>query len=171
IERANYRDVRQIRVNELARDGKDQAGLNRNIDGIAGAGRLVGVDWQKEIGKGKTSCGVGHRCDRLLNCITGKINPLEKMRDLVSADALSNFQHLQAAGFAAKRRIEAGATLFDVSEVEGRDVGDNLDVIGVVEIGIGDGDGGMVGDGQGLRKGRTKVWVFGAAIAGEPTSV
>jgi hypothetical protein len=69
-----------------------------------------------------------------------QINPPEGVRDLVSANALGDFQHFQAASFVAERGIEAGATLFDVSEVEGR---------GIVEVGIGDGDGGLVGDGQG----------------------
>ena len=56
--------MRQIRVDEFAGDGQDQAGLNRHVVGVAGAGWLVWVDWQERIRKCKTVLRIRHRCDK-----------------------------------------------------------------------------------------------------------
>lgn len=50
------------------------------------------------------------------------------MSDLVSANAAGDLQYFPIADLLAKLRIEARATLFDVSEVKRRHVGDRLDI-------------------------------------------
>src|SRR5579862_6995150 len=55
--------------------------------------------------------------------------------------------------------------------MERRSIGDDLDVVGIPEIGIGDGDGGAVVDGNGLRKRGAKIGVCRAAITDEPAGV
>jgi len=91
--------------------------------------------------------------------------------DLVSPNTQRDFQHFQTTDFLAKCRIETRATLFDISEVERCSVGDDLNVVGIPEIGIGPRDGGAVGDSNGLRKRGPKVRVCRAAIADEPAGV
>ena len=110
-------------------------------------------------------------CNSRLDAIAGKIDPFQKVRDLISPNTQRDFQHFQTADLLAKRCIETRAALFDISEVERCSVGDDLNVTGVPEIGIGPGDGGAVGDGNGLRKCGGKVRVCPAAIADEPAGV
>jgi hypothetical protein len=71
----------------------------------------------------------------------------------------------------AECRIETRTTLFDISEVERCCVGDYLNVVCIPKIGIGPGDGGAVGDVNGLRKRGAKIRTRRAAIADEPTGV
>ena len=161
----------QILFNEFAGDGKDQAGLNQRVVRVGCTGWIVGVEWKEKIRKRKAGLGVRHRRDRRLNPIARKINPFQKVSDLVSPNTLRDFQHFQAAGFPAKRRIETRPTLFDVSEVKRSDVSNHLDMIWIVEVGIGDGDGGAVGYGNGLWKRRSKVRVCRAAVVDVPAGV
>jgi len=100
-----------------------------------------------------------------LDSIAGKIDPFQKVSDLVSRNTQRDFEHFQTADFLAECRIETRATLFDISEVERRSVGDNLNVVGIPKIGIGPGDGGAVGDVNGLRKYGAKIRIGRAAIA------
>ena len=151
--------MRKTGTNELARDGEDQARLDECTQG---AGEKIR----------KRQPGVRDGCDRGLDAITCEIDPFQEVADFVSADAEDDLKELRAGGFLAQRRIEAGAALLDVSEVEGCNVGDHLDVgSGAIEIRIGDRDSGAVCDSNGLRKRGAKVRVGFAAIAGEPAGV
>jgi hypothetical protein len=91
--------------------------------------------------------------------------------NLVSPNTQRDFQHFQTADFLAECRIETRATLFDISEVERCGIGDDLNVVGIPKIGVGPGDGGAVGDVNGLRKRGAKIRIRRAAIADEPAGV
>jgi hypothetical protein len=55
--------------------------------------------------------------------------------------------------------------------VEGRRVRDYLNVVGVVEIGVRDGNCSPILDGDRLGKRGSEVGIGGTAIANEPTGV
>src|SRR5271155_2422173 len=93
------------------------------------------------------------------------------MRDLIPADSLGDFQYFLTAGFSAERLVQARATLFDISEVERGGIGDDLDVVGVAEISIGDRDGRAIGYGDGLGEGGAEVRVRRAAVTDEPAGI
>ena len=114
---------------------------------------------------------VRDRCHRRLDSVAGKIDPLQKVSDFVSPNTERDFQHFQTADFLAECRIKTRASLFDISKVERRSVGDDLNVVGIPKICIGPGDGGAVGDVNGLRKGGAEVRIFCAAIACVPTGI
>ena len=123
VQRTNDRAVRKIRIYELTRDRKDQAGLNRRVEGA------------EEIFKRETA--VRHRRDWGLYSVAGKIDPLQKVANLIPANAQCNFQHFKRSNFPGHNRIKAGTTLLDVSEVKGRGVGDHLNMSGApVQIGV-----------------------------------
>ncbi len=71
--------------------------------------------------------------------IACKIDPFQKVSDLVSANAECDLQHFETADFLAKCRIETRAALFDVSEVESRYVRDRLDVVVTGKVGVAQG--------------------------------
>ena len=71
-----------------------------------------------------------------MHSIACKIDPFQKVRDFVSANAQSNFQHFRAADFLAQRGIEARAALLDHSEVKSCDVGDRLNMIVALKVGV-----------------------------------
>ncbi len=131
-QRTNHGAVRKTGTNELARDRKDQAWLDECTQGAGEKIRKrqpIVCDWS----------------NRGLDSIAGKIDPFQEVGNFVSADAEDDLKELRARGFLPHRRVEAGASLLDVSEVEGCNVGDHLDVGGrAIEIRIGDGDGGAV---------------------------
>ena len=77
-QRANDRDMGEVRADEFARNGKDEAGLNK-------------VGWLQrwiveKIRKRQAGYGVGKRRHRLLHSIARKINPFEEVSDLVATD-------------------------------------------------------------------------------------
>src|SRR5580658_7338327 len=146
-------------MDEFGRDGEDQAGLD------------LRVEWVEEIGKGQLEYGVGERRDSWLDSVAGKIDPLEEVGDLVAANAECDLENFFAGDLAGHRCVEARASLFDGAEVEGSNVGDGLNVVGIVEIGIGDGDGGNVIESDGLGESRTEVRIGCAAVTREPTGV
>ena len=155
----NHRTVRKPGTNELARDREDQAGLDECTQG---AGEKIR----------KRQPFVRDGCDRGLDSIAGEIDPFQEVGNFVSANAEDDLEHLHARRLLAHRRVEAGAALFYVSEVEGCCVGDHLDVGGrAIQIRIGNGDSGAVCDGNGLWKRGAKVRVGFAAIADEPAGV
>src|SRR5580698_998362 len=170
IARSNNRAVRQIRGDEFRRHREDQAGLNQWIEGV------------EEIGKCEFGVRVGKRRNRGLHCITRKINPLQEVSDLVSADTQCNLQDLQAADLLAQRRIQTGTALFDVSEMKCGHICDRLDVHvagntgrilerSAIEISIRPGNGVHPVERERLRKGSAKVRVRGAAITNVPTGI
>src|SRR5271169_534440 len=162
IARPNYCAERQIRADEFARNREDQAGLNP-------ARRLQ--RWVIEKIR-KRQPAVGHRCYRRLHAIARKIDPFEKVGDLVPANSQGDLQHFETADFLAHRLIQARSALFDISEVERSSVGDDLKVGGTpIQICIADGDRAAVGDGDRLRKCGAKVRVCRAAVTNVPAGV
>src|SRR5579862_6675018 len=141
--------MREIGADEFARDWKDKAGLNQSWR----LQRRV----SEEIGECQPS--VGHWCHRGLDCIPCKIDPLQKVSNFIPANAESNLHHIWIRGFLVHGGVKTRAALFDVSEVERRYVRDHLDMIGVIEISVGNGNGGAVGDRECLREGGAKVGV------------
>ena len=131
----------KVRADEFARDGKDQTGLNLWIEW-----------WAEEIGKREARCGVRKRRHRGLHSIARKIYPFKEVRNLVSTNAKCDFQYFQAAHFLTKRLIQARSALFDVAEVKRCSVGDHLNVVGIVEVGIRNRDRSAVSDVDCLRK-------------------
>src|ERR1700679_2099556 len=162
----------EIRTDEFARDGKDQAGLNEG----GGLQRWV----IEEIRKRQAGYGVGKWSYRLLHSIASEINPFQEMSDLVSTDAKSDLQHLWIRHFLTHRCVKTGATLLNHSEVKGRHIRDRLSMeVGkkvvadgcAVEIGIVSGNGGDPTESDRLRKGGAEVRIGCAAVANEPTGV
>ena len=139
---ANYCAVRQLRTDKFAGNGEDQTGLNQ-------AGRL-----QRWVGEKvrKRQASIRHRRHRGLHSIARKIYPFQEVRNLVSTNAKCDFQYFQAAHFLTKRLIQARSALFDVAEVKRCSVGDHLNVVGIVEVGIRNRDRSAVSDVDCLRK-------------------
>jgi hypothetical protein len=159
--RTNDCTVREIGADEFARDRKDQVRLNQ---GGRKQRRFV-----EKIRKGETP--VRHRRDRRLYSVTCEIDPLEKVSDLVSADTEGDLKHLRMFNFLTHGCVKTGTPLFNVSEVKGCYIRDHLNVIGILEISIGDGNGGPVIDIDSLRKRGAKVWIGCTAVANEPAGV
>src|ERR1700723_4681449 len=158
----------EIRGGEFARNGKDQTGLNS-------AGRLQRWIVEK-IGKRQTGNGVLKRRHRGLYRIACKIDPFQKVSDLISPNAECDLQHFQTADFLAERGVETRSALFDVSEVESRYVRDRLDVVVTGKVGVGSaleilvvsGDGGNIIELESLRESGAKVWIGRTEVAHEP---
>lgn len=94
------------------------------------------------------------------------------MADFVASDAEDDLQDFSAGGFLRHGGIEAGAALLDESEVEGCGVGDDLDEVGVIHVGVIAGDGPAIFDDYGLGViSAAEVGVGLAAIAGEPAGI
>src|SRR5713101_2173192 len=97
------------------------------------------------------------------------------MQDLRPADADGDAQYFWARYPLTERGVKTGASLLDETEVKSRGVGNRLDVIGIVQIGWGCGNGGMLSLTQawdGLREGRcSEIEIFFASVAGPPTRV
>ena len=114
-----------------------------------------------------------------LHSITRKINPFQKVRDLVSTDAKGDLKHLRIRYFLTHGRVKTRAALLNVSKVEARCIRDRLNMvvtgkIGVgspVEIGIGSGNGRDILKSDRLRKGGAEVWIGCTAVADEPAGV
>src|SRR5580700_1295242 len=157
----------EIGPEEFARDGKDQAGLNLRIE------------WTEKIGKCQTGYGVRKRRHRNLHSVARKINPFQKVSDLVSTNAKSNLKHFRVLHFLTHGSVETGATLLNVSEVKGRCIRDRLNMVVTVKdgagrtekIGIRSGDGGNSIQFDRLRKCGSKVRIGCAAVANVPACV
>src|SRR5580658_5031749 len=107
----------EIGPEEFARDGKDQAGLNLRIE------------WAEKIGKCQTGYRVRKWRNRGLHSVARKINPFQKVSDLVSTNAKSDLKHIRILYFLTHGSVETGATLLNVSEVKGRCIRDRLNMI------------------------------------------
>ena len=171
IARSDHRAVRQVRVDEFAGNGEDQAGLNQ-------IGRL---QWwiREKIREREAGYGVRKRRHGRLHAVTCEISPLQEVSDLVSANTDRDLQHFQTGDFTAKRRIETRSTLFDHSEVKSRYIRDRLDMIVSGEVRIGSSveivvvprNGGNIVESQRLRESAAEVWIGRTAVANVPTGV
>src|SRR5580693_6085599 len=121
--------MRQIRADEFARNGKDQAGLNQT----AWLQRWVG----EKIGKRQAGYGVRKRRHRPLHSIARKINPFQKVSDLVSTDAKGDLKHFWIRHFLTHGGVKTRAALFDISEVKGRHIRDRLDMVVTGKVRVG----------------------------------
>jgi len=160
-EGTNDRDMRQVGAEELAGNREDKAGLNQRRRGKR---RVC-----EEIWKGQSR--VSDWSNRGLNAVAGKIYPFQKMRDFVSANAEGDLENLWMFSLLAHRRIKARAALLYISKVKCCSIRNYLDMVGVVEVGIGDGNGGSVGDLDRLRKGSAEVGISSASVPDEPTGI
>jgi hypothetical protein len=106
-----------------------------------------------------------------LNSVASEINPFLEMRDFVSPDAKGNLEHFGIIHFLTHCRIEAGAALLNHAKVEGCNVCDYLNMIGIVEISVGDRNSGAVRYINRLRKCGPRVWIRSTALARVPTRV
>ena len=97
-QRTNDCDMGEVRVDEFARDGKDQARLNQ-------AGRLY-RRIVEEIRKRQAGYGVLKRRDGLLYSITGEVNPFEKMSDLVSTNTKGDLKDFGIRYFLTHGSVE-----------------------------------------------------------------
>src|SRR5271156_476111 len=157
----------QTRANEFAGNREYQAGLNLRIK------------WAEKIRKRQARYGVGKRRHRDLHSVPRKIGPFQKVSDLVSPNTQGDFQHFQTADFLAKRRIKTRATLFDISEVKGRNIRDRLDMIvtrkvgvgSTIEIGVVSGNGGDIIECERLGESGAQIWIGCTAVANEPAGV
>ena len=104
-------------MNELARNREDQAWLDECTQG---AGEKI-RERQPVVRNGS---------NRGLDSIARKIDPFQEVGNFVAADAEDDLKDLHAGGFVPHRRVEAGAALLDVSEVEGCSVSNHLNVGG-----------------------------------------
>ena len=94
------------------------------------------------------------------------------MGDFVSPNAQCDLQHFARTNLLRHGGVEAGTSLFDVSKVKSRGVGNDLIMIGgAVQIGVVSRNGRPVGDGDGLGICGAEVRVGLAPIADEPAGV
>src|SRR5580658_357629 len=152
---------------EFDRDGENQAGLNQLVERF------------EKIRKCQARYGVREWSNRGLHSVAGKINPLQKVSNLVSANAESDLKHFRIGHLLTHGCVKARSALLNLSEVKGRHIRDRLNVIVALKIvvvfafviGIGSGNGGYSVERQRLRKGGTEVRIGGAAVANVPTGV
>src|SRR5580658_828899 len=143
------------RADEFARDGEDQARL------------LQLIQRAEEIGELQAGNGIRKRRHGSLHSIAGEIDPLQKMSDLVSANAQSDLKHLRIRYFWTHGCVKAGAALLDHSEVKGCNIRDGLDMFVPGKVGIGStqevavvaGNGRNIVERDGLREGGAEVWI------------
>ena len=128
-ERTNDRDMGQFGADELARNGEDQAGLNQ----AGGLQRWV----VEKIGKRQAGYGILKWRHRLLYSVTRKINPFQKVSDLVSTDAKSDLKHFRVRHFLTHGRVKTRAALLNVSKVKARYIRDRLNMLVTGKIGVG----------------------------------
>ena len=118
----NDRYVGEIRADEFAWDGEDEAGLNE----AWGLKRWV----VEEIRKRQAGDGVGEGRHRLLNSVAREINPLQEVSNLVSANAKGDLKHFGVRHLLTHGCVETGAALFDHAKVKGCYVGNGLKMVG-----------------------------------------
>jgi hypothetical protein len=165
-QRTNHRDTGEVTL-EFEGNREDQAGLKAELPGF------------EEIGKGQTGCGIRKRCHGSLHAVTRKINPFQKMSDLVSTDAQGDLKYFRVRHFLAHGCIKTRAALLNVSKVKGRDIRDRLNMIVAGKVGIGYAIEIVVVarysidilECERLREGSTLVRIGGCAVANVPTGV
>ena len=116
---------------------------------------------------------------RLLYSVTRKINPFQKVCDLVSTDAKGNLKHFRVRHFPTHDRVKTRSALLDVPEVKARDVRDRLNMLVTGKVGVGSAVEIVIVSGNGrdiiksdrLREARAEVWIGCTAVADIPASV
>ena len=98
--------MRQVGVNKLLGNGKDQVWLKKRI--------VFGIESRKD----QAGVGILEGCKRRRNGVADKVNPLDKMRHFIATDAQHDLQHLSVRDFLREGRIEAAASLFDHAKNE-----------------------------------------------------
>src|SRR6478672_13033538 len=100
------------------------------------------------------------------------------MHDLGSADTKEDSKNFETRYFLSQRRVEARATLFNITKVKAGRECDRLDVITrviwVAELVVISRDRGMqpnVQTGDCVREGRAEIRVRGAAVARPPAGI
>src|SRR4029077_2263603 len=100
------------------------------------------------------------------------------MHDLGSADTKEDSKNFETAYFLSQRRVEARATLFNITKMKSGRESDRLDVttrvIWVAELVVISRDRGMqpnVQTGNSIREGRAEIRIGSAAVAGPPTGI
>ena len=90
-QRTNNRDMGKVGVDEFARNGKDQAGLNE-------VGRL---QWGllKKSGNDRPDMVSVNGATGCLHSISRKIDPFQKVSDLVSTNTKGDLKHLRIRNF------------------------------------------------------------------------
>src|ERR1700691_3781578 len=144
---------------EFDRDGEDQAGLNQRIE------------WAEEIGECQAGYGVRERRHGSLHSVACKINPFQKVSDLVAADAEGNLEHFRIRDFLAHGCVQTRSALLDLSEVEGGYACDRLKVVVATKDGaqfavvirIGSANGRNSSESNRVRKIGAEVRIGGAA--------
>ena len=122
LRRTDYRTHRQSGADKWARFWQDQVCLEHPPDcGTSGPG--VGIDAAVEIGECQSIGGVGER-----GHITIHFGPGLKMNELNRPHADEESQHLHARRPLCQRQAQTAAALFNRRDMEGRRVGDGLNV-------------------------------------------
>src|ERR1700757_3606915 len=100
------------------------------------------------------------------------------MHDLGSADTKEDSKNFETRYFLSQRRVEAGATLFNITKVKSCREGDRLDmvawVVRIAQFGIVSRNCGMqtsAQTGDSIREGRSEIRVGSAAVAGPPAGI
>ena len=114
-----------------------------------------------------------------MHSVARKINPFQKVSDLVSADAKGNHKHFRIRDLLTHGRVKTRAALLNKSKVEGRCIRDRLNMVVAMKIGVGStleivvvaGNGGNICERDRLREGGAKVWIGCTAVAYEPAGV
>src|SRR5580658_2060254 len=110
---------------EFARNGEDQAGLNQLIERA------------EKIGECQARYGVSKWRHLGLHSVARKINPLQEVSDLVSANAQTNLEHFRMRHLLTHRGVQTRSTLLDGAEVKSGCVCDRLNVIVAGKVGVG----------------------------------
>jgi hypothetical protein len=120
-QRTNDRDMGKAGT-EFDRNGEDQAGLN------------LLIQWAEKVGKCQAGDGVRKWRDGSLHSVARKIDPFQKVSDLVPTNAKGDLQHFRIRHFLTHGCVKAGAALLNVSEVKGSYIGDRLNVIVALKV-------------------------------------
>src|SRR5579863_8900381 len=164
--RADDRDRRKVRAEELARLGLDQVSLEHLAAGLLIRGGelvVVLVGGVVEIEECQASDGIAERSQRLSERVAHLVVPEREMINLDSADAQENSQNFGIVSLESQSRIEAGAALFDVGEMDTCDVCDGLNGR-TSRAEILQGNGRLLDDVDQLRELGSQVGILRAAI-------
>src|SRR5271154_1133466 len=91
---ANCRALREVGADELSRYREDQVRLKLGSSGVS-----------EEVRKCQPL--IRNRSDSRLTCIARKVDPLQKVRDLVATNAQRDLKHLCARDLLRQTRIKA----------------------------------------------------------------
>ncbi len=160
-ERTNDRDMGKVGVDELARDGENQARLNLRIQ------------WTEEVGECQAGFAVRKRRHRGLHAVAREIDPFQEVGDLVSTNAKCDLKHLGVAYLLAHDGVKTRSALLNVSKVKGGHIRDRLKMIaiGIVQLSSRPWNGGDVLQSDRLREGGAEIRVRCTAVTNVPAGV